>query len=175
MIEQPMRDWAQDVLVDYQIEQSELLNTEDYHMKSITTSYWIPLQVGFRVPQVERKLGMSGTQIPYVENFMSKVINSMTYKYGNIAGAYYVIEGYDYHPEDAVSSEVTNTTLHIEVVFTSIVAGGAHAEDMATDALPTDLADTFREEWDNEHPEPLSGYDLNPIREGPNLNVDNGW
>jgi len=141
-------------------------------MKTVTTSYWIPVTVNHRIGNVDMYTGFSGKQYPPIHEFMEKVIDSMTYKYGNVAAMYYVIEDYHIHEEDGVENA---TTLHVEVIVSSVVAGEAHAEDTVWDDIPVDLADTFMELWETKDSNLLIGYDLNPCKQGPNLNVDNGW
>ena len=138
-------------------------------MKTVTGSYWIPVTFDCTIGRPESYTGFDATQYPPLHKYMEKVIDSMTGKYGNIAAMYYVVEDFTLDDDDLT------TTLHVEVVVTSVVAGGAHATDTLFDNIPSDLADTFMELWDDRESSLLIGYDLNPCKAGPDLNVDNGW
>ena len=120
-------------------------------------------------PEKSMYEGFNGQRVNPVDSFMEDVIDYMTDIYGNIAAMYYVVERVDNHDEDDTA------TFHLQVVVSSVVAGDAHADDTLHDQIPSDLAETVKQVWELNDYDKIRGWDLNPIQDGPDLNVHNGW
>lgn len=140
--------------------------TEVQTMKTITASYWLPLQVREPKHDTKKYTGYAGRDHEPVEELMSGVTEDLEDVLGNVAGAHYV-------NEKVTSAECNACTFHIQVVITGVVAGDADADDNAYQHWPREICEWVKVRADEEkHPE-VYGYDLNPVMEGPQFQTYN--